>query len=509
MTPLTNTLLSIILLSSVSGEYAVFCPESAGDNTKWPEMDIGLNIWSSSTTRADDCFLRHSTIYQSHSNIGTEWIDPSRNLLVVSHGWQSGWKELGYDHYISDKWSVLVGSTCVSQGNDVPNPIEICEPTDHNAQYWLQQNWSVIFLDWQYHAAESEVQDAEAKLYVPLEGRTTVIDKLYNHLMNVLNLTKWNGNELRFVGHSLGSQVALNLASRIKTDTTHSFDTKLRRIALLDHFFSLDEQQYFPQKDPGCTDKWSNKCDHFRTGEYARFELIQNIRTGDNPPVIETYRTSPSSSNVFVGDENDELNKMTVFTQLSPWYYNSVQLKEKHNTAFALYLHCMKWVSYGPLADNAPSCRMDTDTLKKKCLISNWWDYCQKEYTQTDGQYTTWDFDDKFEQSWILEVASIPPTRSPIFNPTKHRTKQPTKHPTKQPTKQPTIYPTKYPTESGSEHGVKSVDHEKHTLRIIVVVLSVLVVILIASILGIILYFKRSGKYIAMSENRTAVVEIL
>ena len=54
--------------------------------------------------------------------------------------------------------------------------------------------------------------------------------------------------------------------------------------------------------------------------------------------IFEAYRSSAVTSTVFVGDANSGLMKMTAFTELKPWYFNSTQITEKHNSAVWHYL---------------------------------------------------------------------------------------------------------------------------------------------------------------------------
>ena len=154
----------VLYTATATNEYGVFCPQSAGDATIWSGIDIGINIWSSSESRADDCFLRVSTLYNDHSSIGSEWINPSNNMIVLSHGWMAGsvkeWlKSGGVEHYASDQW----GGECVDGANK--GDVETCCPMDHDAQFWIQNGWNVLYIDWDYYAAEALVFTAEEHIY--------------------------------------------------------------------------------------------------------------------------------------------------------------------------------------------------------------------------------------------------------------------------------------------------------------------------------------------------------
>ena len=160
----------LLYTTLAAGDYGVFCPESAGDNAFWSDLDIGINIWSSSGSRADDCFLRVSTLYNEHSSIGTEWINPSKDMIVMIHGWQGSSVDpddltaVSNEHYISDQWGYLdIMDECTSSANS--GDIEDCPPMDHDAQFWIENGWNVLFVDWKYYAATDDVVEAEQTLY--------------------------------------------------------------------------------------------------------------------------------------------------------------------------------------------------------------------------------------------------------------------------------------------------------------------------------------------------------
>ena len=215
---------------------------------------------------------------------------------------------------------------------------------------------------------------------------TQVTELIFDKLESFLNAAGWNAGslELRLAGHSLGAQLVMNLGAKIVDDSAYS--NQLKRVALLDHFFSNWG------KDWGqLNGRW--------TGEYAREVNLPKIR--DNGAVIENYRTSLTSSNPFAGDANNGLNQRTVFSELKPYYYSTFQFGEKHNAAFAIYASCMRFVNQGQLNNGAPSCRMSTNALKNLCDSDFPDRRCRKQFVQRDenSAYSTWDYDDNFDSS--------------------------------------------------------------------------------------------------------------
>ena len=78
----------------------------------------------------------------------------------------------------------------------------------------------------------------------------------------------------------MGTQVVLHLAAELISKS--AYGPKLKRIALLDHYWSKGQQDYLPKVDPGCW-FW---CDNYSPGQYAREVLMKIIRDdNDNPPV--------------------------------------------------------------------------------------------------------------------------------------------------------------------------------------------------------------------------------
>ena len=173
--PPTTSLLSALVTVSLANANTILCPDSHGDSFLWEGPDVGISIFSSSSSRGADCFLRHSTFYPASGPIDTEWLDPSANTLVFSHGWSP---DSGNHHGPDDQWSDIssvTGDGCrsdarVNPGDD-PEP---CEPTDYDPRLWTSQGWNVIYLDWRYYADEEDVVDAEAKLYQNVDGSNTV-----------------------------------------------------------------------------------------------------------------------------------------------------------------------------------------------------------------------------------------------------------------------------------------------------------------------------------------------
>ena len=217
------------------------------------------------------------------------------------------------------------------------------------------------------------------------------MDELHRRLVQLLDHINWHGDELRITGNSLGTQVALGISAKFRTDPEHEeYGTKLQRIALFDHFMSGTSVPYNAGRTllvPPC--------------EYVNNVVLKNILTGppDTWPVIENYRSSIITSSELVGCANKNLNRMTVFVEIKPWYYSHAQFPVKHTVGISQYLHCFKWDDRGQMQDGAPSCRMPTPELKALCGRRADNPNCRTYFKQTGGEATTWDYDDTFNSA--------------------------------------------------------------------------------------------------------------
>jgi len=382
--------------------YGVFCPDHGGPSTKWNGPDVGFNIWSN--TR-DNCFLRVSTMFNKHKNIDAEWIRPNDNVIVLIHGWQMAAPDV-IEHYIPDQWGYeKTMHRCSSQANYggvAHGGIEDCPPMDHDAKYWIEEGWNVLYADWKHFAHQPWVLRAEQYIHDNAMDGKTVPRLLFDKLHYILRHAGWVGEELRIAGNSLGAQVALSLSAEWMR-TTRGYPEKLKRIALLDHFFSAGGQSYLPRIDPSTpceSEDWSY-CS-LSTGQVAVEQWMKTIRDRPDPPVIENYRTSALTNGWLLGiaDENKALDQMTVFVQLKLWYYHDEDVAQKHTSAMYGYMHSMKFKGskYAWQRLGAPYAWKDTGYVKKHCPIKSWNDHCPAYFVQKEdsGAYTTWESDDTF-----------------------------------------------------------------------------------------------------------------
>ncbi|QMV12903.1 hypothetical protein [Vibrio spartinae] len=248
---------------------------------------------------------------------GSTYYDPSRPTLILIHGWQS-------NHTIEQNRTVYW-----ENGGGTPD-IDF-------ANLWRAEGYNVAMLYWDQFADESELKDAEAKIWSangprkmrwrdsrgnyhagPTENVTELLLQQYLNAMQ-----GYRGNDIRLAGHSLGNQVAIRLADQLATLAERgqiANNIVPQRVSLLDAFYSNHSKDYLHGR-------W--------VGEAAR-EAVSRLKL--KGIAIDSYRTSAVASTPFIGDENRALHNAVAFVEQQTHFFNQTQQGEKHNAAIWLYL---------------------------------------------------------------------------------------------------------------------------------------------------------------------------
>ncbi len=300
------------------------------------------------------------------------YYNQSKKTLIYIHGWQNG--------------------TTPDKSRETFDRTSVGGPNTDLAAAWLSAGYNVGVLYWNQFADESEVKDAEAKIWTtngPRGMRWRKLDGSYSNLNTSDNVTRllyndlkanmsgFAGTELRIAGHSLGNQVALALSDLIRADVNAGKVTsKLlpKRVALLDPFYSNGSKSYL-------NGDWA--------GERSRWAANRLISAG---VAIEAYRSSSVTNTVFVGDANTALMKKTAFTELKPWYFQSWEQDKKHHAAAWHYLWSF---SFNPPAiknSSADAASAQTSTSRIKALMSS-----TQKLVHDLGAYSKSPSDDRFK----------------------------------------------------------------------------------------------------------------
>lgn len=309
-------LATLLYASTLAAEPNVF-PQSSFDN-----LDYGL-YWFG----ANNQYQKASSQTQN----GGLYYNPTKPTLILIHGWQQG-RVSQQDRFVY-----------LENGGGWPG-IDF-------ANSWIAAGYNVGIMYWDQFADESEVTDAEAKIWStngrrgmrwinsrgqyqsgPNQNVTDLLLQSY-----VTGMAGYTGNDIRLAGHSLGNQVALRLSDEILTLSNRgdvAANLVPKRVSLLDSFYSNWPKRYLGWR-------W--------VGAMAR-DIVTRL---DNAGVaIDSYRTSLVTSSPFVGDENRALQNQTAFAELSTGFFNQFQQGEKHGAAIWLYLWSIDFPS--PAVTNAP-----------------------------------------------------------------------------------------------------------------------------------------------------------
>nr|MCH9683531.1 hypothetical protein [Deltaproteobacteria bacterium] len=189
--------------------------------------------------------------------------------------------------------------------------------------------------------------------------------------------------EVRIVGHSLGNQLAVDLAYRVLAAIEDGeLDPNLlpTRVALLDPFYTNGGKDYLGGEQTG-----------ERVRRYARALRESGV-------LLESYRSSVVANNPFVGDTNRELMGMVAFQNVQPKFLDTTQLVAKHKYAKQFYFDTYNGLEWSlepdPRTSKLPaeaslSANSDSETVRdamRSCL----------KFVQSKGQYTMDYTDDAF-----------------------------------------------------------------------------------------------------------------
>lgn len=274
---------------------------NAFDRSVFDRLDTGI-YWYRNATAA----------VKADGSFPTGHFTNGAPVAIYIHGWQNG-------------------STQALRRETFDRPAASA-PVDLTAA-WKGAGWNLGIFYWNQLADEGEVKDAEAKIWStagPRKMRWRKSDGSYVDsgiqqtaaqifLQNYKDsLRYYTGNEVRLIGHSLGSQMVINGAKLI-ADAIDRGELPARllpkRIALLDPAFLQDGRPYLGGR-------W--------TGEVAR-DYVDALKA--RGVIFEALRTSGATSNGLVGDTNNGLMVKTAFRELKPWYFGMFDFGGKHNAA--------------------------------------------------------------------------------------------------------------------------------------------------------------------------------
>ena len=261
--------------------------------------------------------------------------DPKKPTVIYFHGWEQGSSVNNYQREVL----VYIDPTKKNQAVDMTTK-------------WIADGWNVGIFYWNQFSDEDEVKDAEAKIWsatgprgmryrlkdgsyaTTMSPKESIGDVAYNDFVKIMS--QYTGSEIRFAGHSLGSQVATRLAKKISDANNTTLMPK--RLELLDPFWSKSSKTFLGNKVDGTMTSTCEKAGGSNPdwiGEVARCHIAKMISKNDL--AVTWYKTS-AIFDFGVGDGNSDLKPIVVFQNPgSDWLWFTTQQAEKHMWAKNLY----------------------------------------------------------------------------------------------------------------------------------------------------------------------------
>lgn len=299
------------------------------------------------------------------------FFDSSKPTVIYVHGWQPNSTQ------VLDREDFRIGNT-----------------SKRSSDYWVDKGWNIGIFYWDQFADEAEVKDAEAKIWSDESSKSLrwrTVDGKYNFYYGtersvseifvnqyIKCMKDFTGGEVRLVGHSLGNQFVIN-SSKILYDKIFRNEIKSnlgpRRVALLDPFWSKFSKEYLDGKWTG------GEC-----RDYVSYLKTRGV-------IFEQYKSS-DINDLFIGDSNDDMRKLTAFTEIYPDYIQITDQSSKHKCIVPWYFQSFGYDApsefIGGRITGKKACSASTLTTRlKEMMGSCWW--------QKDGKDTETPLDDTFE----------------------------------------------------------------------------------------------------------------
>lgn len=347
-------------------------------------LDYGLH-WFASNGSSSKAYNENTN---SAISVSTSYYNASKPTVIYFHGWQNGSSQKNYkreDFFLKDPQN---GSTI------------------NTISKWKQDGWNVAVFYWNQFADESELKDAEAKIwstsglrgmryrlsdgsYSASKSPNTSLGELAFRQFKAVAGNNTSGN-IRIVGHSLGNQLATILSKKI-SDAVQNGQLASRlmpnRLELLDPFWSKGDKSFLGGD-------WTGE----RVRNYAR-----EMKNENNLAI--TWYKSTAILNLGIGDENDGLKDIVALQSERYWYLNTFQIADKHVFVRHDYFWGYSfdapkevklnfWRQRKPTGNVAASASTSTSRIRSMMGDRYVWD-------QVEGRYTTTPADDQFEiKNW-------------------------------------------------------------------------------------------------------------
>lgn len=315
------------------------------------------------------------------------WFDKSRPTVVHFHGWQNNSTADDFGH----ENPFFFNSAKITQSN--------------NIGLWRDKGFNVCIVYWSQFADEGEVKDAQAKLWMADSDRKdmryrvrggsykeydksrNVTQLLYEQYLGIFN--GYTGGNIRFLGHSLGNQLATLMAYTISTNInsgTISGYYMPKRLVLLDPFWGKGAEKSSFNKYPG------EVCVTYMT------EMLKR-----NNIALEEYRTCGQIGST-VGDSCLNMRKLAAYYRIVPGFLSGTDYAGQHSYAYNWYVMSLAKLVY---ADKGPGLSgIGAAASDDQVKATQNWDFVKQairstlyKYNNNAGKNTSTPTDDSFSQA--------------------------------------------------------------------------------------------------------------
>lgn len=327
------------LLQSDRPKRAAYCTPETLDRFPggWPNtLDVGI-YWFGHGDRAE----------KATNGDKSQFFDPSRKTVLYFHGWtggDGGWTDV----------CKRVTTRC---------PEDICPDRDWLMDKWLDDGWNVGFFYWDQFADEECTRDAEQKIWFDRKGdgfrwksfdSNFSVSRYHEYKKSIVSVTDLcvdtvkmalgglGSSHVRFVGHSIGAQLAIRCAAMLHYE---NHPAAPQRLALLEPYFTK-HHMYMLRCTKMTTD--SGILDFTAKASVGYVESLWHTRG----VVTEIYKSSVFTEMRQLGVPNEKLEQVTTFVEYKPHWCGGLgpisqlgHLKCRHDAVFPLYFLSYGWQS--------------------------------------------------------------------------------------------------------------------------------------------------------------------
>lgn len=275
----------------------------------------------------------------------SEFFDPSRNTVIYFHGWSG-----------TGAWSTKECRRVTSKCDH-----KLCPKGEEQllAEPWLKDGWNVGFFYWDQFADEKCIRDAEQKIWFDRKGNGLKWAS-YSPSNNILTWEEYrgeaqsitdmcvtavksamggfySGKSVRFVGRSIGAQLAVACAARLHGE---KHVVAPQRMTLLDPFFTQKEFSFF-----GTGIRCGRVTSSAGIEDFAQEASANYVKMlwRQHKVVTEVYSSAGDSS---VGADNQadqDMRRYSLQVEYKPrWCSADDEMQCAHRAVFPLY-----FLSYG------------------------------------------------------------------------------------------------------------------------------------------------------------------